>query len=190
MVSDTFIISFMNVVCFCWLILCHTQLLLLLPRSLHANTLLAQVLEYGTPKEVLGLNNQMTQILHQLLESHPAHTYHKTDKTTKVTFDTNPDASVRVIRDNLGKLSKVQATFGDDVNKVWGADVDRVNIALRGVKLVFLWKGVTAAGLVLLIRLTGAKILQSTDAKNRFSWNKACCTGRREKNICGVDDGW
>ncbi|XP_018668248.2 zinc finger protein ZF(Bbox/RING)-1 isoform X2 [Ciona intestinalis] len=77
-----------------------------------------KVLEYGTPKEVLGLNNQMTQILHQLLETHPAATYHNTDQTDNIQFDTNADASVRVIRDNLGRLIIQKATFDEIVNKV------------------------------------------------------------------------
>nr|CAB3267238.1 zinc finger protein ZF(Bbox/RING)-1 [Phallusia mammillata] len=77
-----------------------------------------KVLEYGTPKEVLGLNNQMTQILHQLLETHPAHTYHKTEETDTINFDTNADASVRVIRDNLGKLHILKTAFDEQVNKV------------------------------------------------------------------------
>ncbi|CAK8688683.1 tripartite motif-containing protein 2-like isoform X3 [Clavelina lepadiformis] len=77
-----------------------------------------KVLEYGTPKEVLGLNNQMTQILHQLLETHPAMKYHKTEQTDVILFDTNPDASVRVIRDNLGRLNRQEAAFDENTNKV------------------------------------------------------------------------
>ena len=77
-----------------------------------------QVLEYGTPKEVLGLNNQMTQIFHQLLETHPAQCYHKVDHTDVIHFDANADASVRVIRDNLGRLSVQQTAFDESINKV------------------------------------------------------------------------
>uniref|UniRef100_H2YQG6 RING-type E3 ubiquitin transferase n=1 Tax=Ciona savignyi TaxID=51511 RepID=H2YQG6_CIOSA len=85
-----------------------------------------KVLEYGTPKEVLGLNNQMTQILHQLLETHPATTYHNTDQTDNIQFDTNADASVRVIRDNLGRLTIQKATFDESINKVGWGDVINV----------------------------------------------------------------
>ena len=82
------------------------------------------MLEYGTPKEVLGLNNQMTQILHQLLETHPALTYHKVDHTDVLRFEANADASVRVIRDNLGRLVLHNTPFNEGINKVGNFDYD------------------------------------------------------------------
>lgn len=75
-------------------------------------------MEYGTPKEVLGLNNQMTQILYQLLETHPALAYHKAEHTEVIRFEANANASVRVVRDNLGKISMQKNVFDDDTNRV------------------------------------------------------------------------
>ena len=80
--------------------------------------LVFQVLEYGTPKEVLGLNNQMTKILHQLLETHPALSYHKIEDTDLIRFDANADASVRVIRDHLGRIAMQKTAFTANINKV------------------------------------------------------------------------
>ena len=60
----------------------------------------------------------MTQILHQLLETHPALSYHKVEHTDVVHFDANADASVRVIRDNLGRLSMQTTPFDEGINKV------------------------------------------------------------------------
>lgn len=77
-----------------------------------------KVLEYGTPKEVLGLNNQMTLILQQLIETHPALTYHKIDQIESIEFNHNPDSCSRVVRDHLGRISKRRISIDDRLRKV------------------------------------------------------------------------
>jgi len=77
-----------------------------------------KVLDYGTPKEVLGLNNQMTLILQQLLETHPALTYHKIEQIESLQFDHNPDACTRVVRDYLGKITKRKIPIDERLRKV------------------------------------------------------------------------
>ena len=67
---------------------------------------------------MLGLNNQMTLILQQLLETHPALTYHKVEETESLQFEYNPDACTRVVRDYLGKVDKKRNRVADGLRKV------------------------------------------------------------------------
>ena len=76
------------------------------------------MLEYGTPKEVLGLNNQMTLILQQLLQTHPAPAYHRKREIDVSFFDTNLNSSVRVVRDNLGKVTSKKSLLEEEIVKV------------------------------------------------------------------------
>lgn len=81
------------------------------------------MLEYGTPKEVLGLNNQMTLILQQLLQTHPAPAYHRKREIDVSFFDTNLNSSVRVVRDNLGKVTSKKILLEEEIGKVFDFDV-------------------------------------------------------------------
>lgn len=76
-----------------------------------------QVLEYGTPKEVLGLNNQMTQILQQLLETHPAIKYNKEDHTDQIQFSFNSEDLMGIIP-LFGRLETVKTPFPNSINTV------------------------------------------------------------------------
>jgi len=77
-----------------------------------------KVLEYGTPKEVLGLKNQMTLILQQLLETHPALTYHKMEQIDSIQFDHDPGVCTRIVRDHLGKISNRKIPVDNQLKKV------------------------------------------------------------------------
>lgn len=74
-------------------------------------------MEYGTPKEILGLKNQMTQMLKQLLETHPANKFHKDNRIepTEFTFD---EAEVKNVDDIYGKIGIVSKPFPDGIEKV------------------------------------------------------------------------
>nr|XP_039259638.1 tripartite motif-containing protein 3-like [Styela clava] len=76
-----------------------------------------KVLEYGTPKEVLGLNNQMTQILQQLLETHPAIKYHKEQDTMALDYKFNIE-NLKLLDNIFGKIEFVPKPFTGPVIKV------------------------------------------------------------------------